>query len=382
MKGLAKKDYYEVLGVPRDATEDEIKKAYRQLVKKYHPDLNPDNKEECEAKLKEINEAYEVLSDPEKRAKYDRFGHAGVDPQSAGSYGQDFGGFGDFGDLFDDIFDIFGGGFTSSARRRQGPVRGADLRYDLTIDFREAVFGTEKEIQVRRTETCQTCHGTGAKPGTGKVTCPTCNGLGEVRYAQRTPFGQFIRTSTCTTCGGTGEIIKEKCSTCSGRGKVVKTRRIKVKVPAGVDTGSVISMRGEGEAGERGGPNGDLYIYINVLEDKVFKRSGNDIYVKVPISFTEAALGAEIEVPTLEGIEKFNIPEGTQTGTEFKLKNRGVPNLKGYGRGDLFFTVEVQVPTKLTEKQKQLLREFAKEMGDNIRENKKGFFKKMKDAFN
>jgi len=382
VKGLAKKDYYEVLGVPRDATEDEIKKAYRQLVKKYHPDLNPDNKEECEAKLKEINEAYEVLSDPEKRAKYDRFGHAGVDPQSAGSYGQDFGGFGDFGDLFDDIFDIFGGGFTSSARRRQGPVRGADLRYDLTIDFREAVFGTEKEIQVRRTETCQTCHGTGAKPGTGKVTCPTCNGLGEVRYAQRTPFGQFIRTSTCTTCGGTGEIIKEKCSTCSGRGKVVKTRRIKVKVPAGVDTGSVISMRGEGEAGERGGPNGDLYIYINVLEDKVFKRSGNDIYVKVPISFTEAALGAEIEVPTLEGIEKFNIPEGTQTGTEFKLKNRGVPNLKGYGRGDLFFTVEVQVPTKLTEKQKQLLREFAKEMGDNIRENKKGFFKKMKDAFN
>lgn len=382
MKGLAKKDYYEVLGVPRDATEDEIKKAYRQLVKKYHPDLNPDNKEECEAKLKEINEAYEVLSDPEKRAKYDRFGHAGVDPQSAGSYGQDFGGFGDFGDLFDDIFDIFGGGFTSSARRRQGPVRGADLRYDLTIDFREAVFGTEKEIQVRRTEICQTCHGTGAKPGTGKVTCPTCNGLGEVRYAQRTPFGQFIRTSTCTTCGGTGEIIKEKCSTCSGRGKVVKTRRIKVKVPAGVDTGSVISMRGEGEAGERGGPNGDLYIYINVLEDKVFKRSGNDIYVKVPISFTEAALGAEIEVPTLEGIEKFNIPEGTQTGTEFKLKNRGVPNLKGYGRGDLFFTVEVQVPTKLTEKQKQLLREFAKEMGDNIRENKKGFFKKMKDAFN
>lgn len=379
---MAKKDYYEVLGVPRDATEDEIKKAYRQLVKKYHPDLNPDNKEECEAKLKEINEAYEVLSDPEKRAKYDRFGHAGVDPQSAGSYGQDFGGFGDFGDLFDDIFDIFGGGFTSSARRRQGPVRGADLRYDLTIDFREAVFGTEKEIQVRRTETCQTCHGTGAKPGTGKVTCPTCNGLGEVRYAQRTPFGQFIRTSTCTTCGGTGEIIKEKCSTCSGRGKVVKTRRIKVKVPAGVDTGSVISMRGEGEAGERGGPNGDLYIYINVLEDKVFKRSGNDIYVKVPISFTEAALGAEIEVPTLEGIEKFNIPEGTQTGTEFKLKNRGVPNLKGYGRGDLFFTVEVQVPTKLTEKQKQLLREFAKEMGDNIRENKKGFFKKMKDAFN
>ena len=378
MKGLAKRDYYELLGVAKDATEDEIKKAYRQLAKKYHPDLNPDNKEEAEAKFKEVTEAYEVLSDTEKRARYDRFGHAGVDPQNGGGYSQDFGG---FGDIFDDLFDIFGGGFSSS-RRRQGPVRGADLRYDLTLEFKEAVFGTEKEIQIRRTENCTTCQGTGAKPGTGKSTCPTCNGAGEVRYAQRTPFGQFVRTTICNTCGGTGEIIREKCNTCDGSGKVIKTKKIKVKVPAGVDTGSIISMKGEGEAGDRGGPSGDLYTYINVLEDKVFSRLGNNIHVNIPISFTEAALGAEIEVPTLEGIEKFQIPEGTQTGTEFRLKNKGVPNLRGYGRGDLYFTVDVQVPTKLTEKQKQLLREFAKEMGDSFKENKKGFFKKMKDAFN
>lgn len=375
---MAKRDYYEVLGVARDASEAEIKKAYRQLAKKYHPDLNPDNKEESEAKFKEVTEAYEILSDAEKRARYDRFGHSGVDPQSGGAYGQDFGG---FGDIFDDIFDIFGGGF-SRGRRRQGPVRGADLRYDLNLEFKEAVFGTEKEIQIRRTENCTTCHGTGAKPGTGKETCPTCKGLGEVRYAQQTPFGQFVRTSTCSTCSGTGEIIKEKCNTCDGAGKVIRTKKIKVKVPAGVDNGSIISMRGEGEAGDRGGPSGDLYIYINVSEDKIFSRSGNNIYVSIPISFAEAALGAEIEVPTLEGIENFNIPEGTQTGTEFRLKGKGVPNLKGYGRGDLYFTVDIQVPTKLTEKQKELLREFAKDIGDSYKENKKGFFKKMKDAFN
>ncbi|WP_353096089.1 molecular chaperone DnaJ [Tissierella praeacuta] len=370
------RDYYEILGIEKNASEDEIKKAYRSLAKKYHPDLNPDNKE-AEAKFKEANAAYEILSDPEKRSRYDRFGHAGVDPQ-AGGYG---GGFGGFGDIFEDIFDIFGGGF-SQGSRKPGPVRGSDLRYNLNLEFKEAVFGAEKEIQIRRTENCKSCGGTGAKKGTEKETCATCKGRGEVRYAQQTPFGQFVRTSTCDVCNGTGEVIKEKCNTCGGTGKEVKMKKMKVKIPAGVDTGSIISMRGEGEAGDRGGPNGDLYIYINVIEDSIFKRSGNDIYLSIPISFTEAALGAEIEIPTLEGITKYTIEAGTQTGTEFRLKNMGVPNVRGHGRGDLFFNVVVQVPTNLTDKQKELLRNFANEKGENIREHKKGFFDKVKDAFN
>ncbi len=371
------KDYYEILNVSRDASQDEIKSAYRKLAKKYHPDLNPNDKE-AEQKFKEINEAYEVLSDPEKRKRYDMFGEAGVNGQ--GGYSQDFGG---FGDIFDDIFDIFTGGFgrTSQRSRDYGPVRGADLRYELTLEFEEAVFGVEKEIQIRRAESCGTCDGTGVKPGSSKETCSKCNGTGEIRYAQRTPFGQFVRVATCDACGGSGEIIKEKCETCNGRGKVLKNRRIKVKIPAGVDTGSVISVRGEGEAGERGGPPGDLYVYINVKPHKIFKREGNDLYLTVPISFTEACLGAEIEVPTLEGIEKFSLPAGTQTGEVFKLKNMGVPNLRGVGRGDLYFEVQIQVPKKLTERQKQLLLELDKEFGKNRKGSKKGFFRKMKDAF-
>mgnify|MGYP001157845237 FL=1 len=371
------KDYYEILNVSRDASQDEIKSAYRKLAKKYHPDLNPNDKE-AEQKFKEINEAYEVLSDPEKRKRYDMFGEAGANGQ--GGYSQDFGG---FGDIFDDIFDIFTGGFgrTSQRSRDYGPVRGADLRYELTLEFEEAVFGVEKEIQIRRAESCGTCDGTGVKPGSSKETCSKCNGTGEIRYAQRTPFGQFVRVATCDACGGSGEIIKEKCETCNGRGKVLKNRRIKVKIPAGVDTGSVISVRGEGEAGERGGPPGDLYVYINVKPHKIFKREGNDLYLTVPISFTEACLGAEIEVPTLEGIEKFSLPAGTQTGEVFKLKNMGVPNLRGVGRGDLYFEVQIQVPKKLTERQKQLLLELDKEFGKNRKGSKKGFFRKMKDAF-
>ena len=374
---MSKRDYYEVLGVSKDATEADIKRAYRSLAKKYHPDLNPDNSE-AEQKFKEANEAYEVLSDADKKAKYDRFGHAGVDPQ-AGGYGGGQG-YGGFGDIFEDIFDIFGGGFSQNTRK-SGPTKGADLRYNLGLDFKEAVFGIEKEIQIRRTENCNTCSGSGAKPGTKKETCSTCKGKGEVRYAQQTPFGQFVRVGTCDSCDGTGEIVKEKCNTCKGSGKEVKTKKIKVKIPAGVDNDSIIAVKDEGEPGERGGPRGDLYIYITVKEDHTFKRVGNNIFLTVPISFTEAALGAEIEVPTLEGIIKHVIPEGTQTGTEFRLKNMGVPNVRGYGRGDIIFTVEVVVPTKLTEGQKQLLKEFAQETGESYKEHKKGFFEKMKDAF-
>jgi molecular chaperone DnaJ len=372
------RDYYETLNVSKDASQDEIKSSFRKLAKKYHPDLNPDDKE-AEQKFKEINEAYEVLSDPEKRRKYDTFGHAGVNGQ--GGYSQDFGG---FGDIFDDIFDIFGGGFSSgfsSSSRRKGPVRGADLRYNLDLDFDEAVFGVEKEIQIRKSENCETCNGTGVKPGSSKEKCSKCNGTGEVRYAQQSPFGQFIRVGTCDQCGGTGEIIKDKCTVCSGTGKEIKNKKIKIKVPAGVDTGSVISIHGEGEAGDRGGPSGDLFIYIRVKEHHIFKRKGNDIYYTIPISFTDAALGAEIEIPTLDGTTNYRIPEGTQTGTQFRLKNKGVPNIKGVGKGDLYFKVEVEVPKKLTNRQKELLIEFAKESGRNHKQGKKGFFDKMKDAF-
>lgn len=369
-------DYYEVLNINKDASEEEIKRAYRSQAKKYHPDLNPNN-EEAESKFKEINEAYEILSDADKRSRYDRFGHAGVDPQ-AGGYGQGFGG---FGDIFEDIFDIFGGGSGRSSRRN-GPVRGDDLRYDVRLEFKEAVFGVEKEIQVRRTENCTTCEGTGAKAGTNKETCSKCNGQGEVQYAQQTPFGQFVRVGTCDACSGTGSIIKEKCETCHGSGKESKIKKIKVKIPAGVDNGSIISMRGEGESGDRGGPSGDLYIYISVTEDAVFKRSGINVFLTMPISYAEAALGAEIEVPTLEGTTRYSIPEGTQTGTQFRLKNMGIQNVRGHGKGDLIFTVEVNVPRNLTDKQKELLREFANATGDNYKEHKKGFFGKVKDAFN
>lgn len=369
------RDFYEILGLEKDASEDEIKKAYRIIAKKNHPDLNPDD-EEAEQRFKEATAAYEILRDPEKRSRYDRFGHAGVDPNAQGQ-GQGFGG---FGDIFDDLFDIFGGGAGGGSRRR-GPQRGADLRYDLNIDLKDAVFGTEETIKVGRHETCETCEGSGAKPGTDKKTCTRCDGSGEVRYAQQTPFGQFVRSEPCDTCDGTGEIIEEECETCDGKGKVYKTREMKVKIPAGVDNDSVISMRGEGEAGEKGGPSGDLYIYLNIAEDPVFKRERQNIFVEVPITFPEAVLGSEIEVPTLEGIEKFDLPKGTQTGTRFKLKGKGVPHLRNGRKGDLYFTVVVQVPKNINKKQEELLMEFSNGMGEELNEHKKGFFDKVKDVF-
>ncbi len=374
---MNKRDYYEVLGINKDATEQEIKKAFRQLAKKYHPDLNPDNKE-AEQKFKEINEAYEVLSDADKRARYDRFGHDGVNGQSGG-FGQGFEGFGGFGDIFEDIFDMFGGGFSSN--RKNSPRKGPDIKYRLDIEFEEAAFGVEKEIEFARTENCSKCSGTGAEPGTSKTKCPKCNGTGEVKYAQATPFGQIVRVGTCDRCNGIGEIIDKPCTKCSGTGKERKARKISIKIPAGVDTGSVIPLRGEGEAGEKGGSPGDLYIYINIKPHKIFKREGNDIYCEIPISFVQATLGSEIEIPSLDEKISHIIPEGTQTDTVFKFKNKGIPNVRGYGRGDQYVKVVVQVPTKLNDKQKELLKQFAVESGEKVFEPKKGFFDKVKDAF-
>ena len=287
------RDLYEILEISKDASQEDIKRAYRKLAKKYHPDLNP-NDAEAEQNFKEVNAAYEVLSDQEKRSRYDRFGHAGVDPQAGGG---DFGG---FGDIFDDLFDVFGGfGGRSTGRRRSGPARGADIQQSVTLEFREAAFGVEKEVQVRRYETCGTCEGSGAKPGTDKNTCSKCHGSGEVRYTQQTPFGQFVQVGVCDQCNGTGETFEEKCETCQGSGKEIKTRKINVNIPAGVDSDSVMTVRGEGHSGEKGGPPGDLYLYISVKEDPVFSRRGTNIYVTVPITFAQATLGSEIEIPTL-----------------------------------------------------------------------------------
>ncbi|MGB9660891.1 MAG: molecular chaperone DnaJ [Moorellaceae bacterium] len=386
---MPKRDYYEVLGVERGASQEEIKKAYRRLARQYHPDLNPGNKE-AEEKFKEIQEAYEVLSDPEKRSRYDQFGHAGVEggPGAGPGFGGfDFGGsatdFGGFGDLFDMFF---GEAFGGSRRRQPGPQRGADIRVDLDISFEEAAFGAEKEIGVPRLEKCPDCGGSGAAPGTYPVSCPTCQGTGQVRVSQRTAFGYFQSIRTCHQCQGTGTIIPNPCKTCRGRGQVHRTRKIKVKIPPGVDNGARLRLVGEGEAGERGGPAGDLYVYINVRPHKIFRREGFDVICEIPISMVQAALGDEIEVPTLDGKARLTIPEGTQSGTSFRLKGKGIPRLNGAGRGDQHVLVRVVIPKNLTEKQKELLREFARlsgwEPSEEDRNNKdKGFFRKVKDAF-
>ncbi len=375
------RDFYEILGIDKNASEDDIKKAYRKLAKKHHPDLNPDNPE-AEQNFKEVNYAYEVLSNSEKRVRYDRYGHAGIDPQSGVG---NFGNFGDFGDIFGDIFDVFGGFGSRSGRttRRNGPIRGSDLEQRVTIEFEEAVFGVEKHVQVKRNETCTTCEGTGAKPGTDKKTCSKCNGSGEVRYAQQTPFGQFVQVGVCDNCQGTGEIIEEHCETCHGEGQVIKTKSINVKIPAGVDNGSIMSVRGEGHSGQRGGPSGDLYLYISVKEHSVFTRDDLDLFVDIPVSYTQAVLGSEIEVPTLEGIEKYDLPSGTDSHTVFKLRHKGVPNVRGLGKGDLYFTVKVIIPKDINEEQKEQLLKYSESMGEKHKAlEKKGFFKKIKEAFN
>lgn len=351
-----KRDYYEVLGVDKNASDDELKKAYRKLARQYHPDVNPGDKE-AEEKFKEVNEAYDVLSDSTKRAQYDQFGHDGPGAGFGGAGGFGAGGFGDMGD----IFDMFFGGMGGSAQK--GPRKGADLRYDLTIDFEEAVFGTEKTITIPRWDACDACGGTGAKKGTSPSTCPRCHGTGQVTTMQKTPFGSFQSVKTCPECGGRGSVITDPCPECGGQGRKRVTRKLEIKVPAGVDTGSRLRMSGEGEAGEQGGPKGDLYIYINVRSHPIFTRDDGDIYMEQEINFAEAALGADIPVPTLEGDVTLTIPAGVQNGAKFRMKGKGVKSVRGYGKGDQYVTIKVVTPKNLTAEQKELFKQLAAMLG-------------------
>ena len=375
------RDLYEVLGLQKGASDDEIKKAYRKLAKKYHPDLNPGDKE-AEKKMKEVNGAYEVLSDAEKKARYDQYGFAGIDPNYAGGAGG--GGFGSFQDFdLGDIFgSMFGGGFGGQQTRQNGPRKGENLRITLQLTFEEAVFGCEKSVSVTRNESCKDCGGTGAKKGTSPETCPVCRGSGQVQSTQRTPFGVFSSSSPCQNCKGTGKIIKEPCPSCKGEGRVRKTRTIRVKIPAGIDDGQTISLRGEGNGGARGGPAGDLYVTVYVKEHKMFKRDGQDIILEMPISFAQAALGATLIVPTVDGKVQYDLPEGTQTGTVFRLRGSGVPSVNGRGRGDQYVKVNVEIPRNLNHEQKELLRKFDEATGDSCYSERGSFFKKMKDLFN
>ena len=378
-----KRDYYDVLGVDKSADATAIKKAYRKLAMKYHPDKNPGDKE-AEEKFKEINEAYEVLSDETKRRNYDQFGHEGVNGQGFGGAGG-FGGqgFGGFDDIFGDIFgDMFGGGFSGGSRqRRRGPERGADIKQRVNISFEEAAFGKKVQVKINRSEECDQCHGSGAKPGTSKNTCPTCHGSGQVQSVQRTPFGNIASTRTCSTCNGEGEVIDSPCSKCHGKGSIRKTKTIEVDIPAGIDNGQMIKLGGQGELGTRGGPRGDLYIEVNVQSHPLFTRDGYDVYLEMPITFAQATLGDKIQVPTLDGKVEFEVPEGTQTGTVFRLKGKGIPKLKSNVRGDQYVKVTVEIPKKLNEKQKELVREFAKECGQEVHQRQKTLSDKIDNFF-
>jgi len=374
---VSKKDYYEVLGVPKTASDEEIKKAFRKLARKYHPDVNRDNSSEAEEKFKEANEAYEVLSNAERRTQYDQFGHAAFEGGGGAQGGGGFGGAGGFSDIFDMFFGQSGFG----GSRQSGPERGADLRYDLEITFDQAAFGLETEIQVPRTEDCGICQGSGAAAGTNAETCPQCRGTGQQQVVQNTPFGRMVNVRPCDRCRGEGKIVKTPCKECHGKGKVRARRKIKIKIPGGVDNGSRLRVAHEGEAGNRGGQPGDLYVYIFVKSHKLFTREGDDVICEVPITIVQAALGDEIEVPTLDGKVQLRIPEGTQTATVFRLKDKGIPHLRGSGRGDQHVKVKVITPKKLTDRQKELLLEFAKDGGEDTNPEQKSFFKKVKDAF-
>lgn len=379
-----KRDYYEVLGVSKTATDDELKKAYRKLAKQYHPDLHPGDKE-AEAKFKEINEAYEILSDADKRAKYDQYGFAAFDPNSGfGGFDGGFGGFDDLGDILGSIFGGgfggFGGGFGGGGQRRNnGPRKGENVRVNLTLDFEEAVFGCKKEIPVNMVETCLDCKGTGCAEGTHPETCPDCGGRGTVVRTQRTAMGMMQSTSQCPRCNGRGQVIHTPCPTCKGNGRIRKKKTVSVTIPAGIDNGQTVSLRGLGNEGVNGGAPGDLLVTVTVRAHALFERDGSSILLDLPISYAQAVLGAEVTVPTLTGKVKLTIPEGTDTGTTFRLKGKGVPFLRGNGSGDQFVTVNIETPKKLNDTQKEALRKFAESMDEPVAaEKKRGFGKKKK----
>ncbi|MBR4554431.1 MAG: molecular chaperone DnaJ [Ruminococcus sp.] len=376
-----KRDYYEVLGVQKSASDDEIKKSFRKLARQYHPDLHPDDKD-AEAKFKEINEAYEVLSDKDKRAKYDQFGHAAFDPSygGGGAGAGGFGGFADMGDIFDSIFGGFGG-FGGRSSNPNAPRRGADIETSVTIDFMEACSGKKMNVRLNRSEQCPDCRGTGAAAGTQPKTCPDCNGTGTRRVTQRTPFGNISQQTTCSRCGGKGKIIDSPCRTCSGSGTVRKTQEREVEIPAGVDDGQTLRIQGGGHAGKNGGPSGDLHIRVDVRPDPIFERDGYDVWTEVPLTYTQAALGAEIIVPTVDGKVKYIVPEGTQAGTVFRLRGKGIKRLYRSDRGDHYVKVSVEIPKNLSKDQKQKLKAFEDSLGEKNYQKRQSFFDKLKDKF-
>ena len=387
-----KRDYYEVLGIGKNATDAEIKSAYRKLAKKYHPDLNPGNKE-AEEKFKEVNEANDVLSDPQKRQRYDQFGFAGVDPNYAAANGGGAGGFGggfggvDLGDIFGDIFGGgFGGGFSgfgggSSTRTANVPRKGHDIQASVILTFEEAAHGCSKKITINRQDTCPDCGGTGAAKGTSPETCPDCGGRGYVVTQQRTPFGVMQSPQPCSHCGGRGTIIRNPCKTCRGTGKTAARKSLEINIPAGIDDDQNIALRGQGDAGSNGGPAGDVIVHVTVKADPMFERDGYDVTIHVPITFSQAVLGDDVEVPTVDGRIVQHIPEGTQSGTKFRLRGQGIQYLNGRGRGDQYVIVDVEIPKKVTRAQREALKAFEDSMKEDNYEKRKGFFKNLRDRF-
>lgn len=372
-----KRDYYEVLGLEKGASEDQIKSSFRKMAMKYHPDKNPGDKT-AEDKFKEINEAYSVLSNPEQKNKYDRFGHAGIDPNAGFGGGGFEGGFGGF----EDIFNMFGGGFGGfSSGRKTGPQRGSDIQQRMNISFEEAVFGKKKEIRLTKDVACEDCGGTGAQKGTSKTTCPKCGGSGQVRTVQNTPLGQFQSSRPCDRCGGTGQIIETPCSECNGKGKVRKTVTLSVDIPAGVDNNSVIPLRGQGQPGSNGGPPGDLYIVLSVSPHKLFNRKGDDLWLEIPITFSQAALGDNIIVPTMSDKISYKIPPGTQPDTVFRIKGKGVKNVRTGKPGNLYVQVSLEVPTKLTSEQKKWIEKFGESKSADGYAKRKKFSETVIDLF-